>query len=171
MGHLRHRTPDGQRAARSIDRWLQACHEPAQHHVAANEANDRFAPSRRRRFNRSLAEQLDPVAADLSPARRRIQAQLLTALAVEGHCPWTDTAVDAADTLLDEATQGHDTDSLRTVIDLGAAIPDQGQDRDLEHRYQVATARGRSGAPDDAIDQLTRLLVLQRASASAPTTH
>ena len=146
----------------SIGGGLQRCHDSVQYRILSSAAREQLSDSQRTEYNQALASHIDPADPHLSPARRRVQAQVLATLAVGGVVAWTDPAIEAADALMLEAAQARDGDSLRTVIALSNAVPDRHAPADLRRRHHHATARAWSGQQLEAIEQFERLVADQK---------
>lgn len=147
---------------RRVDDWLRRFQEPAQLSIAVDASEEELGRRRRRAIYEALAAHLDPRDPQLSPSRRRWQAQMLVSLAAEDFVGWTEPVWEALDLLVDEAREEPDVGSLRTVVALLMCAP-QGSDGEralLRRRYLGGALLG-LGRLDEAIDVLSELVRLR----------
>jgi thioredoxin-like negative regulator of GroEL len=146
---------------RRVDEWLQACHEPAHHQVAADAALDpgAFSSSRRKAYYQALA---DAIVLEAGPEglsdRERARARLLVSLAFEGFIEWSEPIVVAADLLISGLSEASDTASLRTIVVLADSVPTGSDEAGFERRRIAADACGELGQLESAVDRTQALL-------------
>lgn len=134
--------------------WLRFCHEPGKFELVRELAFERFGretADETGAFWTALADVV-PRREDASDQDRvRLLDEILIALALEGHIPWTEDALRAADSFMEKAL---DAASLELAAVLGEKASDPDPVRALGRLQRRARALGSLGRYEAAISVL-----------------